>query len=242
MVVIKFVSGCSDLQLPLTRGDKLATFLEQVRRHAGWGSDMRLRFFSSGRELFIHDALGNAAVQGALHCVATNQQPPAVSLEEDAAKEQQHQQRRAYESLAFPQADWIDALDPSTVLAYVLGAILCLSMAYYVWEACTQRADNNYTALLILGGMCVMYVITFFPYLQYGSPGTQEPPQAQDASMQARAPVYLPVFDPRGYPGFEDYQTSMAIPARPRAPVQPGSTQSHAASLSQRSEHMRDQR
>lgn len=69
---------------------------------------MRLRFFSSGRELFIDEPLSNDSVLGALHCMGTHQQPPAVDLEESTAKQQQRRrQRRGSEGVSFPQADWV---------------------------------------------------------------------------------------------------------------------------------------
>jgi hypothetical protein len=202
--VVKFVNADPDETIEVQGLETVASVVNQIRIKKQWNLGKRIRLVSGGRELFEEDSVATTS-SSILHCIVTDAVP---SLGKP---------RRPSQGLRTtvdqPQTDWMDTVDPSTVLMWIFGAVL---VAVAIFYACSADSYHS-TSLTMLGSMTVVYIIVFFPWFRSWTVPAYQP--GFDGPPPHMAPTQpLPEFG-----GFDEWNyrgmDGGPIPSRPLAPM-----------------------
>ncbi|KAK9814152.1 hypothetical protein WJX72_001316 [[Myrmecia] bisecta] len=218
VLTVKVVNH-GDLQLAVQPKEQIRTVVLEICARQQWPSTMRVRLICGGRELAEYELVESLS-SSVLHCIATAEPPCALK----PSRADRSTVDRA------PQ-DWMDTVDPSTVLMWIFGAILVT-----VGLFCAVSADSyNRTSLTMLASMTVVYIIVFFPWLRSLSMLGLAPPRPMPTAAQLAAAhqharnhyhgQFGHEFDygaGYGYSAYDTYSTSVHHAAIPRRPPAPG--------------------
>mmetsp|Transcript_6393 Transcript_6393/g.14215 ORF Transcript_6393/g.14215 Transcript_6393/m.14215 type:complete len:211 (+) Transcript_6393:177-809(+) len=205
---IKFVSAEADLLIALQPGDRCDVVAQKVRQHKQLPPTKHVRIICAGKELYPDDLVSSASAK-VFHCIITDNVPqrPAENSKPEPPPAPPEP----------PPVDWLDMVDPGTVLMWIFGSILAVLWLLYIVFA--HMFDR--TSLVILSMMTVAFLIpcvlsylpwpTFLqPHVRPYQPGIYDPAMGQSTAL---------------YPGgaYARHPHSGAIPPRPPARVRPAS-------------------
>ncbi|GIL70639.1 hypothetical protein Vretimale_3748 [Volvox reticuliferus] len=213
---IKFVSDRHepDLIVNVQDGDTMETVVRQVCQAKRISQSKRLRILCAGRELYADDLASNAPAK-VLHCMVTDIEPH---------RPEPAPQRKVVPPtppvVEQPPVDWLDVVDPGTVLMWIFGSILALLWLLFMFYA--NMFDKTSVVMLVM--MTVAFLIpcllSYLPcpaFLQpqpartaHGSSGTYDPATGRSTAVPANAAWLRHPYEGE-------------IPPRPPARVQPGS-------------------
>ncbi|EFJ50883.1 hypothetical protein VOLCADRAFT_120535 [Volvox carteri f. nagariensis] len=153
---IKFVSDRHepDFIAHVQDGDTMEAVVQQVCKAKHIPQTKRLRILCAGRELYADD-LASKAPGRVLHCIVTDTEPqqPEPAPQRKAVQppppvvEQQ------------PPVDWLDVVDPETVLMWIFGSILALLWLLFMFYA--NMFDKTSIVMLVM--------MTLYLRWQFGS-------------------------------------------------------------------------
>lgn len=196
-LTVKLTSEAGEqcVRMEASLNDTVATICSKVRHNQEWRLSKRIRMFCAGRELFEEETV--AEIPGSvLHCTATDS--PLQSLSKSRMWDIS---QRACQRTASVPAEWVEGVDPSTVLAWVCGLMLAAGALYHL----ANQDNNSGTCWGMLASMTLIYVLVFAPWSFLYTTHT-----SLDDSMQHTFDFDLPEPNPWHV---------TAIPARPDAPL-----------------------
>lgn len=207
------------LVLQVHPSDTMQDVAQQVRKSQEWPAQQHVRFISSGQELFLDDSVAKA-LGSVLHCIAS--QGPAVKLA--TTGKTCHGQKGVQQS---PASDWLEMVDPGTVLMWIFGSILALLWLLFV---CVAHMFDR-TSVIMLCMMTIAFlipcVLSYIPALRMlqGSSGFSSLTPGRSTHHQQHRAAYSPSAAAAGGP-WAAYSTGSTytgvIPPRPAARVRPG--------------------
>eukprot|EP00882_Tetradesmus_deserticola_P002365 GHRQ01002523.1.p1 GENE.GHRQ01002523.1~~GHRQ01002523.1.p1 ORF type:complete len:242 (+),score=80.43 GHRQ01002523.1:222-947(+) len=220
-----------ELQVEIAASATFKDVALKVCAAKGWGNQQHVRFICSGQEMYMQDSVSRACCS-VLHCIAT-----------DTASRYSCAKQAGYKSGAQAQAvDWLEVVDPGTVLIWIFGSILALLWLLFVLNA--HMFDKTSVAML-----CMMTVAFLMPCALSYAPGLHMPrfSQSLPPSRQQQQQQYHNGSTPRSgglqYAGAPAMHSSSgygyglqsananqaAVPPRPSARVRgPGTAVHHS--------------
>lgn len=196
----------------------------QVRSARGWEEQQNVRFICSGQEMYMQDSVSRACCS-VLHCIASDTASRYTSARQAGCKADAQVQA----------VDWLEVVDPGTVLMWIFGSILALLWLLFVFYA--HMFDR--TSVVMLCMMTVAFlipcVLSYVPCLRmlnaaaHSIPPARQQQQQQhySSSLRSSSQPYVDTYTMRssssssgagyGFHGAAAYGT--AVPPRPAARV-----------------------
>jgi len=144
---IKFVNDDKDLLVRVPSPSTFSAVAAQIRQHKGWSPNKHVRLVCAGRELYADDPTDQAAGT-VLHCIAVE----AATGGNQTRKKSGHSHDAALDAA---QVDWLEVVDPGTVLMWIFGSILALLWLMFVFYA--DMFDK--TSVVMLCMMTIAFLI-----------------------------------------------------------------------------------
>lgn len=152
---VKF-SDESEQTVAVAPEDTFEDVARRVRSSKGWSDTQNVRFICSGQEMYMQDSVSRAS-GCVLHCIATDMAHRYTSAKQAyKASEQQHA----------PAVDWLEVVDPGTVLMWIFGSILALLWLLFVFYA--HMFDKTSVVMLCMMTIAFLIpcVLSYVPWLR----------------------------------------------------------------------------
>ncbi|GLI58726.1 hypothetical protein VaNZ11_000479 [Volvox africanus] len=213
---IKFVSDRHepDLIVHVQDGDTMDAVVQQVCQAMHIPQTKRLRILCAGRELYADNLVSKAPAK-VLHCMMTDTEPQ---------RPEPAPQRKVLPPTPpvaeQPPMDWLDVVDPGTVLMWIFGSILALLWLLFVFYA--NMFDKTSVVMLVMMTVaflnpCLLSYVPCPAFLQ---------PQPARATHVSSEPYNPAIGRSTAVPANVAWQRHLyegEIPPRPPARVPPGS-------------------
>ncbi|KAG2453731.1 hypothetical protein HYH02_001942 [Chlamydomonas schloesseri] len=171
----KFVSAEHepDVLVRVNSGDRLAVLVAEVARVKELPPGKFLRVLCAGRELFADDDVSKAPGR-VLHCMVVDAQPvrpPPAPPRKVVVPQPAPPPPPVVEP---PPVDWLDVVDPGTVLMWIFGSILALLWLLFVFYA--HMFDRTSVVMLVMMTVAFLIpcVLSYLPWPTFLHP--QPPP------------------------------------------------------------------
>lgn len=211
---VKLISNADvDFEVGVPAGATVQVLIDEVRRAKEVPAHRWVRVICAGKELFWDDPVAKATGR-VLHCTLCDAQPQRPLPQ---PKMMAPLPAQPMEPPPPPPVDWLDVVDPGTVLMWIFGSILALLWLLFMFYA--HMFDR--TSIVMLCMMTVAFLIPCalsyvpWPFLQPQPSARPSPPHADPATGRSSAVPNASAAQRHAYAG--------DIPPRPAARVGPGS-------------------
>ncbi|KAG2491298.1 hypothetical protein HYH03_010304 [Edaphochlamys debaryana] len=212
-----------DTMVSVRPGDFVERIIAQVREARALPPNKHLRVLCAGKELYADDPVAKAPTR-VLHCLVTDTQPqrqappppqprkPAPAPAPPPVVEQ-------------PPVDWLDVVDPGTVLMWIFGSILALLWLLFVFYA--HMFDRTSVVMLVMMTVAFLIpcVLSYLPWPTFLQPQPLGPQQPGQPGQRPPGPYGLrdPATGHSTAVAWPRHPYDGEIPPRPPARVRAGS-------------------
>ncbi|KXZ47425.1 hypothetical protein GPECTOR_35g863 [Gonium pectorale] len=225
---VKFVSDVHepDLVVKAGAGDLVEVVIQQVRRAKQIPPNRHLRILCAGRELYYDDPVSKATAR-VLHCIVTDTQPqrpaPAPVQVAPPQPSQLPPQPPPQPVVEQPPVDWLDVVDPGTVLMWIFGSILALLWLLFVFYA--HMFDRTSVVMLVMMTVAFLIpcVLSYLPWPTFLQPQPAVRPPGAHGPYDVYDPATGRSTAVAGPGAWHRHPYDGDIPPRPPARVRPPS-------------------